>query len=183
MIVTAARIHGARIIDLERVSDERGFFARSWCRSELSAQGLDVDIAQESLSYTARRGTIRGLHFQRPPFAETKIVRCSRGAIFDVALDLRVGSPTFLEWQGIELTAENRRAFYVPMGCAHGFQSLSDDTEVFYQITRFHEAQAASGYRYDDPAFAIAWPLPVSLVGERDLAWPPFRQSDFRQSE
>ncbi len=183
MIVTATGIHGAMVLDVEPIRDERGLFARTWCRNELLAHGLDVEIAQESLSYNPRCGTIRGLHFQRPPFAETKIVRCTRGAIFDVAIDLRIGSPSYLKWEGVELTAENRRAFYIPMGCAHGFQSLADDTEVFYQITRFHEAQAASGYRYDDPAFAVAWPLPVTVIGERDLAWPPFRQSPFPQSE
>ena len=178
MIVTAAGIHGAKILDVELVSDERGFFARTWCRNELASQGLEIAIAQESLSYSPRRGTLRGLHFQRSPFEETKIVRCTRGAIFDVAVDLRADSPTFLRWEGVELTAGNRRAFYIPLGCAHGFQSLCDDTEVFYQITRSHEAPAASGYRYDDPAFSVAWPLPVAVISERDLAWLPFRRSE-----
>jgi dTDP-4-dehydrorhamnose 3,5-epimerase len=174
MIFTATRIDGAALIDLEPRADERGFFARTWCRRELSEHGLDPDIAQESLSYNRRRGTIRGLHFQRPPHEETKIIGCSRGGIFDVIVDLRPGSPTFRQWQGFELTAENRRALCVPKGVAHGFQTLSDDAEVHYRISAFHAPEAADGYRYDDPAFAIAWPLPVSVIAERDLKWPAF---------
>ena len=174
MIVMPARIHGAWILDVEPVRDERGLFARTWCQRELSALGLDVEIVQESISFNPRRGSLRGLHFQRLPHEETKIVRCTRGAIFDVAVDLRVESPSYLQWEGLELTAESRRAFYIPRGCAHGFQSLVDDTEVFYQITGFHAPESASGYRYDDPGFAVSWPLPVTVIGERDLGWPPF---------
>lgn len=178
MIIREARIAGARLFDIEPALDERGFFARTWCRRELSEAGLDVDLAQESLSYNARRGTLRGLHFQRPPHEETKIVRCARGAIFDVIVDLRPESPTYLEWEGVELTAENRRALYIPKGCAHGFQSLAEDTEVLYQISSFFAPEAAAGCRYDDPAFAIAWPLPVSVISERDRRWPPYRRED-----
>ena len=174
MIVTAARIHGARILDVEPVRDERGLFARTWCERELSALGLEVRIVQESISFNPRRGTLRGLHLQRPPHEEVKIVRCTRGAIFDVAVDLRAQSPTYLQWEGVELTAENRRAFYIPAGCAHGFQSLEGDTEVFYRISHDHVSEAATGYRYDDPSFAVSWPLPVTVIGERDLCWPPF---------
>jgi len=175
MNVKDASIAGARLIELEPAQDERGFFARIWCRRELAAHGLDVEIAQESLSYNARRATLRGLHFQRAPHEETKIVRCTRGATFDVIVDLRRSSATYLQWEGVELTAENRRALYVPKGCAHGFQTLTDDTEVLYQITSFFAPEAASGYRYDDPAFGIAWPLAVAVISPRDLRWARFQ--------
>lgn len=175
MIFTPARLDGAWILELEKHADARGFFARTWCRRELAAQGLDADIAQESVSYNVRRGTVRGLHFQRAPHEETKIVRCVRGAVFDVIVDLRPASPQCGRWEGVELSAENRRALYVPKGFAHGFQTLTDDAEVAYQISAFHAPEAAAGYRYDDPAFAIAWPVPVTVISPRDLAWPPFR--------
>jgi dTDP-4-dehydrorhamnose 3,5-epimerase len=174
MIFAATQLEDAWLIDIEPREDERGFFARTWCRQELSAQGLDTEIAQESLSYSRGRGTLRGLHFQRSPHEETKIVRCTRGAILDVIVDLRPRSPTYLRWQGFELTAENRRALYVPKGLAHGFQTLTDDTEIAYQISAFYVPEAAAGYRYDDAAFGIAWPLPVTVIGERDLGWPAF---------
>jgi dTDP-4-dehydrorhamnose 3,5-epimerase len=175
MIFAAAQLDGAWLIDVEPRPDERGFFARSWCRQELAAHGLEAEIAQESLSFNRHRGTVRGLHFQRPPHEETKIVRCTRGAIFDVIVDLRPGSPTYLRWQGVELNAENRRALYIPKGLAHGFQSLTDEAEIAYQISAFYAPDAAGGYRHDDPAFAIAWPLPVTVISDRDLGWPAFR--------
>jgi dTDP-4-dehydrorhamnose 3,5-epimerase len=174
MIFAATRLEGAWLIDIEPREDDRGFFARTWCRHELSAQGLDTEIAQESVSYNRHRGTVRGLHFQRSPHEETKIVRCTRGAIFDVIVDLRSHSATYLRWQGFELTAENRRALYIPKGFAHGFQSLADDAEVAYQISEFYAPQTAGGCRYDDPAFGISWPLPVTVIGDRDLGWPAF---------
>jgi dTDP-4-dehydrorhamnose 3,5-epimerase len=174
MIFAATRLTDAWLIDIEPREDERGFFARTWCRQELAAQGLDTEIVQESLSYNRHCGTIRGLHFQRSPHEETKIVRCTRGAIFDVIVDLRPHSPTYLRWQGFELTAENRRALYIPKDFAHGFQTLTDDTEIAYQISAFYAPQAAGGYRYDDAAFAIAWPLRGTVIGERDLGWPRF---------
>jgi dTDP-4-dehydrorhamnose 3,5-epimerase len=174
MIFAATQLEDAWLIDIEPREDERGFFARTWCRQELTAKGLDPVIAQESLSYNRHRGTLRGLHFQRPPHEETKIVRCMRGAIFDVIVDLRRHSTTYLRWQGFELTAENRRALYVPKGFAHGFQTLTDNAEIAYQISTFYAPEAAGGYRYNDAAFAIAWPLPVTVIGERDLGWPAF---------
>ena len=177
MIFGATDIDGVRLIDVEAREDARGFFARLWCQRELTAQGLDASIVQESLSYNRWRGTLRGLHFQWPPHEETKIVRCTRGAIFDVIVDLRSHSPTFCRWQGIELTAANHRAIYIPKGVAHGFQTLADDTEVAYQMSAFHAPEAADGHRYDDPAFAVCWPLPVSVISERDLGWPAFRGS------
>ena len=174
MIFTATQLDGAWLIDLEPREDERGFFARIWCRHELAAQGLDTEIAQESLSFNRYRGTVRGLHFQRPPHEETKIVRCTRGGIFDVIVDLRCWSPSYLRWQGFELTAENRKALYVPKGFAHGFQTLADSAEIVYQISEFYAPNSAGGYRYDDVAFGIAWPLHVAMISERDLSWPAF---------
>lgn len=176
MIVTATRIADARLIELEPYHDERGFFARTWCRRELSEHGLEVEIAQESLSFNHRRATLRGLHFQRPPHDEAKIVRCIRGALFDVIVDLRPDSPTYLQWEGFHLDSENRRAVYVPRGFAHGFQTLAGNTEVLYQISTFHAPGAADGVRYDDPAFGIRWPLPISVISQRDLAWPDFHR-------
>ncbi len=176
MIFSPARIAGAWAIDIEPHRDERGFFARTWCQRELAERGLDTAIAQESVSHSRRAGTLRGLHFQRAPHEEVKIVRCIRGAIFDVIVDLRADSPSFRQWQAFELTAENRRALYIPKGCAHGFQTLLDDTEVFYQISEFFTPDAGDGCRYDDPAFGVAWPLPVTVISERDLAWSRFDQ-------
>jgi dTDP-4-dehydrorhamnose 3,5-epimerase len=175
MIFATTQLDGAWLIEIEPREDERGFFARTWCREELAAQGLDTEIVQESLSFNRRRGTLRGLHFQRSPHEETKIVRCARGAIFDVIVDLRPGSPTYLHWQGFDLTAENRRALYVPKGFAHGLQTLTDDAEVAYQISAFHAPEAAGGCRYDDPAFGIAWPLPITAISERDRGWPALK--------
>jgi dTDP-4-dehydrorhamnose 3,5-epimerase len=174
MIFTATQLEDAWLIDIEPREDERGFFARIWCRQELAAQGLDTEIAQESLSFNRHRGTVRGLHFQRPPHEETKIVRCPRGGIFDVIVDLRPRSPTYLRWQGFELTAENHKALYVPKGFAHGFQTLVDDAEIVYQISEFYAPNSAGGHRYDDAAFGVAWPLPVTMISERDLSWPAF---------
>lgn len=174
MIVSATRLADARLIELEPQHDERGFFARMWCARELAAQGIDTGLVQESLSHNNRAGTLRGLHYQKPPHAETKIIRCVRGAIFDVIVDIRPDSPGFGRWEAFRLDAENRRALYVPRGFAHGFQTLVDDTEVLYQMTAFHAPAAAAGFRGDDPAFAIAWPLPVSLLSARDRAWPDF---------
>lgn len=174
MIIGATEIAGAWLIDIEPLRDERGFFARTWCQRELSARGLSTDIAQESISCSRGRATMRGLHFQRSPHDEVKIVRCIHGAIFDVIVDIRPDLPTFRKWQGFELTQESRRALYVPSGCAHGFLTLADETEVSYLISAFYVPEAAAGYRYNDPAFGIAWPLPVNVISERDLSWPDF---------
>jgi len=177
MIFTATQLDGAWLIDIEPRKDERGFFARIWCRQELAAQGLDTEIAQESVSFNRHRGTVRGLHFQQPPHAETKIVRCAHGGIFDVIVDLRPQSPSYLRWQGFELTADNRKALYVPKGFAHGFQTLADNAEIVYQISEFYAPNSAGGYCYNDVAFEIAWPLPVTVISERDLSWAPFKAS------
>ena len=172
MKFSATPLRDAWLIDIEPREDERGFFARSWCRSEFTSHGLDAEIAQESMSYNLRIGTLRGLHFQRPPHEETKVVRCTRGAIFDVIVDLRPHSTTYRRSYACELTAENRRALYIPKGFAHGFQSVAEKAEVLYSISTFYNPQAAAGYRYDDPAFGINWPLPVAIISERDLSWP-----------
>lgn len=175
MIFTSTRLEEVLLIDVEPKEDERGFFARTWCRRELAARGLDTEIAQESISYNRFRGTVRGLHFQRPPHEETKIVRCTRGAIFDVIVDLRPHSSSYLGWQGFELTAENRRAVYIPKGFAHGFQTLAEHCEVAYQISGFYAPESADGYCYDDATFGITWPLPVTMISERDLGWSKFK--------
>jgi len=163
-----------RLIELEPASDERGCFARTFCTREFSAAGLETRFVQHSLSYTARAGSVRGLHLQRPPHEEAKLIRCVRGAINDVLIDLRPASSSYLEWQAYELTADNRRQLYVPAGFAHGFQTLADDTEVAYLISAFYAPEAAAGIRHDDKAFAIPWPLPLADISVKDRSWPDF---------
>jgi dTDP-4-dehydrorhamnose 3,5-epimerase len=172
---TPAPLEGAWVIDLEPVADERGSFARTWCAREMEAHGLVTKVAQCSVSRNTKKATLRGMHFQAAPHEETKVVRCTRGAIFDVILDLRAGSATFKRWFGVELSAANGLALYVPAGFAHGFQTLTDDSEVAYQISEFHHPQSARGVRWDDPAFAIAWPSAASrVISPKDLAYPDF---------
>ena len=166
-------LRGARLVSPERHRDERGHFARVWCAREMEAQGLAPQVAQASFSHNRRKGTLRGLHWQVAPHAEAKLVRCTRGRIFDAIVDLRPDSPTFRRWQGFELAADGD-LLYVPEGFAHGFLTLEDDTEVSYLISSFHVPEAARGARYDDPAFAIEWPAPVEVIAARDLRWPPY---------
>jgi dTDP-4-dehydrorhamnose 3,5-epimerase len=168
-------IQGAWLIELEPVGDTRGSFARTFCASEFAAHGLAVEFPQHSVSRNSLKGTLRGMHFQAPPHAEAKLVSCRQGAIFDVCLDLRPGSPTFLRWCGFELNAENGRQLYLPKGCAHGFQTLTDDTEITYRISEYYHPASACGYRYDDPAFHISWPFAPSVMSEKDKSWPDFR--------
>lgn len=163
---------GAYAVELERLEDERGFFARSFCRDEFRSRGLASVVAQCNVSWNPRRGTLRGLHFQAAPHEEAKLVRCTRGAIWDVIVDLREGSPTRLRWHALELTAENRTALYVPEGLAHGFQTLSDDAEVLYQMSVPYHADLARGVRWDDPRIGIRWPLADPIVSARDRAYP-----------
>ncbi len=173
MIFTELRLAGAFTIDVEPHEDERGFFARVWDGEEIAARGLDARVSQSSIAYNHVAGTLRGLHFQLAPFAETKLVRCTRGAIWDVIVDLRRGSSTFLDWVAVELTAENRRTLYVPEQFAHGYQTLADSTEVWYQMSAPYAPEAARGLRWDDPKLAIAWPAAEARsISERDLAWP-----------
>ncbi len=174
MRLTETDIQGAFIVDLEPHRDERGFFARSFCQHEFEDRGLSPVVAQCNVSFNAQAGTLRGMHYQLPPSAEAKLVRCTSGGIYDAIVDVRPSSPTYLETVGVELTAENRSALYVPEGCAHGFQTLTDDTEVFYQMSEFYAPGLARGFRYDDPRFAIAWPLEPSCVSENDLALAPY---------
>lgn len=167
-------LHGAWLIEPEPAHDQRGFFARTFCADEYARRGLATSFAQHSSSHSHRRGTLRGMHFQRAPHAEVKVVTCLRGAIWDVIIDLRPDSPTYRRWQGFELTTDNRCRLYVPAGCAHGFQTLSAGAEVGYLISVPYAPAAASGVRHDDPAFAIGWPLPVTTISEKDEAWPDF---------
>jgi dTDP-4-dehydrorhamnose 3,5-epimerase len=163
---------GAHIVEQEKHADERGFFARTWCASEFAAHGLEPELAQCSISFSHRRGTLRGLHYQAPPFAEVKLVRCSRGALYDVAVDLRPHSPTFRRWIGVELTEDDGRALYIPRGFAHGFYSLADATEVAYFVSAPFAPAAARGLRWDDPFVGVAWPGPVAVIADRDRRFP-----------
>lgn len=167
---------GVWVIELDRLGDERGWFARGFDAEEFRAHGLNPEVVQCNTSFNARRGTLRGMHYQADPHGESKLVRCVRGAIFDVALDLRAGSPTRLAWHGVELSAENRRALYIPAGLAHGFQSLSEDSELLYLMGNPYVAEAARGVRWDDPAFGIDWPDPgvERTISERDATYPDF---------
>ena len=173
MIFAPTALDGVWRIDLERRADPRGWFARSFCAGEFAAHGLPAGFVQCNLSFNARRGTLRGLHWQAEPHPEGKLVRCTAGAIFDVAVDLREGSPTRHRWLGLELTARNGCALYIPPGFAHGFQTLADDSEVFYQMTEPYHADLAGGARWDDPVFRISWPLLDPILSERDLSYPP----------
>ena len=175
MKFTATALPGVYVIELEPIADERGFFARTWCRREFEAHGLNGSLAQCSLSFTRSKATLRGMHYQEKSRAEAKLVRCTAGAIYDVVLDLRAESPTFKQWLGVELTAASRKMLYIPEGLAHGFQTLVDDTEVFYQISEFFHSEAARGVRWNDPAFGIRWPLPVQVISERDRSFPDFQ--------
>jgi dTDP-4-dehydrorhamnose 3,5-epimerase len=174
VIFTATAIPGAWLVDPEPLEDERGFFARTFCRREFAARGLEVDVAQASFAWNREPGTLRGLHYQAPPHAEAKLVRCTRGAIFDVVVDLRPESAAYKQHLAVELSAGNRRQLYVPPGCAHGYLTLEAGTEVAYQMSEFHHPESARGVRFDDPTFGIAWPLVVEVVSERDRGWPRF---------
>lgn len=165
---------GAWLIHLEPVYDDRGYFSRTFCVREFAEHGLETNFVQHSLSYSALRGTLRGMHFQAAPDGEVKLVNCVRGAIWDVIIDIRPQSPTFGQWRAFELTAENQSHLYIPTGFAHGFETLSDHTEVRYLISSYYEPSAANGFRYDDPTFAIPWPLPVAMISSKDQAWPDF---------
>ena len=174
MIFSETELPGAFVIDLEKIEDERGFFARAWCQRELRDHGLESRIAQCNMSFNKRKGTLRGMHFQRPPHEEVKLIRCIRGALYDVIIDLRPESAANKRWIGVELTAENRRMLYVPRGFAHGFQTLEEDTETFYMVSEFYTPGAESGVRWDDPSFGIDWPLPPSEISDKDQQWTDF---------
>ena len=171
MIFTETILKGSFVIEPELVKDERGMFARIWCQKEFEAQGLKVTWVQSSISVNSRKGTLRGMHYQVDPHEEVKLVRCTMGAIYDVIVDLRPGSPTYRKWQAFELTAENQRQLYIPAGFAHGFQTLTEGAGVSYLISNFYEPSASTGVSYDDPALGIRWPLPVAAISDRDKAW------------
>ncbi len=172
MIFTETGLAGAFVIDVELIEDERGFFTRSWCRNEFKAHGLNPRLAQCNISYNKKMGTLRGMHFQLSPHEEAKLVRCVRGAIFDVIVDLRPDSATFLCWQGLELSETNRRAVYIPEGFAHGFLTMTNDAEVFYQMSSCFVPSSAAGIRWDDPAIAINWPIQPQCISEKDQTYP-----------
>lgn len=179
MIFEPLKFPGAYLIHGQPVIDDRGRFERIACRFELGEVGLSSDFVQSSLSFNSSKGTIRGMHMQRPPHSEDKLIRCVRGAIYDVLVDVRPDSPTFRQWLYFELTEDNHRSLYVPKGVAHGFQTLRDTTEVLYQMTYRYVAEASVGFRHDDPAFSIDWPLDVSTLSEKDAQWPDFASHEF----
>lgn len=174
MLFTETQLKGAYVIDLEPREDERGFFARTWCAQEFETLGLNPRVVQCNISFNKKRGTLRGMHYQADPYKEAKLVRCTRGAIYDVIIDLRVASPTFRQWLSIELTAENRRAVYIPEDFAHGFQTLAEDTEVFYQMSEFFHPECARGIRWDDPMFRIEWPIANVIISQKDNSYSFF---------
>lgn len=174
MMFHETKLRGAFEIHLDPHADDRGFFARSWCQKEFEAHGLNPKLVQCNISFNTRKGTLRGMHFQAPPHAEAKLVRCTKGAIYDVVVDLRPSSPTYREWVTAVLTATNRRVIYVPEGCGHGFLTLEDETEVFYQMSEFYNPESARGVRWNDPAFQIVWPEKVEVISERDGTYPNF---------
>lgn len=174
MFFTETKLPGAYLLALQKREDERGFFARSWCQQEFADHDLVTCMVQGNVSYNRQAGTLRGLHYQVAPYGEVKVVRCTRGALYDVIVDLRVASPTYKEWLGVELTADNYQMLYVPAGFAHGFITLAPETEATYQVSQFYTPGAERGLRYDDPAFAIEWPTPVQVISDKDQSWPNF---------
>ncbi|MDP9309283.1 MAG: dTDP-4-dehydrorhamnose 3,5-epimerase [Chloroflexota bacterium] len=174
MIFTETELRGAYIIELEKREDERGFFARAWCDQEFAAHTLVSRFVQINVSSNKVRGTVRGLHFQRQPYAEVKVMRCTRGAIYDVIIDLRRDSPSYMRWIGVELSASNYRMLYVPEGFAHGYQALEDDSEVMYPVSEYYTPGAEGGIRYNDPAFGIEWPVDIRSISDKDRSWPDY---------
>ena len=173
------KLQDAYIIEPKKLEDERGFFARSWCEKEFREYGLNPNLVQCNISFNKKEGTVRGMHLQIEPFAEAKLVRRTRGAIYDVIVDLRSDSKTFQQWVGVELTVENHKALYVPEGFAHGFQTLEDDTEVFYQMSQFYAPERARGFRWNDPAFQINWPLQASVISIKDTNYEDYKAAQF----
>lgn len=175
MIFNETKLPGVFEVLLEERADERGFFARSWCQSEFEKQGLNPRLVQCNISFNLRKGTLRGIHFQEVPHSEAKIVRCTRGSLYDVVVDLRPDSPTFKRWISVVMTPINHKMIYIPEGCGHAFLTLEDETEVFYQMSEFYNAESARGVRWNDPAFQILWPIDVKQISERDRTYADFR--------
>lgn len=167
-------VPGAYVIEPERRNDDRGFFARIWCKNELRERGLEAELAQSNAAFSHRKGTLRGLHFQEAPHAEVKIVRCTRGSVFDVIVDLRYDSPSYKGWFGVELSEDNEKMLYVPRGCAQGYITLTDNAEIYYHTSEFYHPESASGVRYDDPEFGIEWPVEVSMISKQDREWQEY---------
>jgi len=182
MTFTETRISGVYLVGLEKMEDERGYFSRSWCRREFAEHGLDPDLVQCNVSFNKKKGTLRGIHYQAAPHGESKLMRCTRGSLVDVAVDLRPGSATFLRWVAVELTPENGTMLFIPKGCGHGFQTLADDTEIFYQMSQYYVPGAASGVRWNDPLFGIQWPEAVRTISSRDREYPDAHPTQFRDS-
>ena len=174
MVIKNTDIKDACIIEIDKKEDHRGFFSRAWCAKEFRAHGLNTNLVQANVSFSRKRGTLRGMHYQVAPHEEVKLVRCTQGSICDVIIDLRKESSTYEQWVAVELTADNHRMLYVPEGCAHGFQSLEDDTEVSYLISEYYSPEAERGVRYDDPAFGIRWPIDVKSISEKDKGWADY---------
>jgi len=174
MKFTPAPLSGAYLVEIEAASDERGFFARTWCTREFAERGLESQWVQCSISFNKKQGTLRGMHYQRSPAAEAKLVRCTQGAVYDVLADIRPESPTFRRWTAYELSAGDRRSVYIPTGFAHGFLTLTDDVELHYSISEFYKPEAASGFRWNDSAFGIEWPASPTVISTRDATYPDF---------
>jgi len=175
MIFKETKLKGAFSIEIEKREDERGFFARAWCKKEFEDYGLTSHLVQANIAFSRKKGTLRGMHYQAPPYEEAKLVRCIKGVVFDVIIDLRPDSPTYTEWFGLQLTLDNYKMLYVPEGFAHGYQTLANNTEVLYQVSQFYSPESERGVRWDDPAFAIEWPEPNDLViSEKDKNWPDY---------
>lgn len=176
MIFSETKLSGAYIINIEKIEDERGFFARTWDKNEFSKRNLDSEFVQSSISVNKKKGTIRGMHYQDKPFEESKIVRCTKGRIFDVIIDLRTDSKTFKEWFSIELSGDNYKMLYIPKGFAHGFQTLEDNTEVYYEISEYYNSEYTKGVRCDDEVFDIRWPLEISFISEKDKSFEKYQE-------
>jgi dTDP-4-dehydrorhamnose 3,5-epimerase len=174
MIFADTGIPGAYILEPKRIEDERGFFARLLCRNEMSALKLNSEMAQSNIGFSARRGTLRGLHYQERPYEEVKILRCTRGSIYDVVVDLRPESKTWKKWFGMELNEDNRKMLYVPPGCAQGYLTLDDNVEIYYNTSHFYQPAYAKGIRFDDPEFGIIWPIAISIISGQDRQWPDY---------
>ena len=174
MLFHETRLEGAFVIELEKREDTRGFFARGWCQKEFEDHGLVAQVVQTNISYNRKKGTLRGMHYQAAPVEETKLVRCVRGGIYDVIIDLRPESPTYKQWIGVALTAENYKMLYVPENFAQGLQTLEDDTEVIYQVSQFYTPGAERGLRWNDPAFRIEWPQDIEVISDKDADWPDY---------
>lgn len=178
MIFTETKLKGAYVIDVERRADPRGFFARAWCENEFDSHGISTRFVQSNIGFSHKKGTLRGMHFQTAPFQEVKLVRCTMGRVIDVAIDLRPDSPTYREWISVELSSDNRKMLFIPEGCAHGYITLVDDTELLYETSQFYASAHASGVLYNDPAFGVVWPASVRVISDADMNWPQFMLSN-----